>query len=122
MRSCLVVYAPSLATSTNIVVSGLLNEKTGRSLGMFDITWLGVPLLIVGFAYILVRQQKANGFLKDRRPAVSAGDDPREYSLEMVVESGSPLAGRTIEQAGLRGLHGLFLMEIDRAGHVPCGS
>ena len=36
----------------------------------------------------------------------------------MVVESGSPLAGRTIEQAGLRGLHGLFLMEVDRAGHV----
>jgi len=106
-----------IGTSTNIVVSGLLNEKTGRSLGMFDITWLGVPLLIVGFTYILVAS-KSQWLLKDRRPAVSAGDDPREYSLEMVVESGSPLAGRTIEQAGLRGLHGLFLMEVDRAGHV----
>ena len=42
-----------IGTSTNVVVSGLLNTKTGQSLGMFDITWLGIPLLIVGFAYIL---------------------------------------------------------------------
>ena len=36
---------------------------------MFDITWLGVPLLIVGFAYILVAAKPMS--LKDRRPAVS---------------------------------------------------
>ncbi|NDH95816.1 MAG: SLC13 family permease, partial [Planctomycetia bacterium] len=84
---------------------------------MFDITWLGVPLLIVGFSYLMLAS-RSSWLLKDRRPAMSAGDDPREYSLEMLVEQGSPLAGRTIEQAGLRGLHGLFLMEIDRAGHV----
>lgn len=36
----------------------------------------------------------------------------------MLVEEKSPLIGRTIEQAGLRGLDGLFLMEIDRGGHV----
>ena len=106
-----------IGTSTNVVVSGLLNEKTGMRLGMFDITWLGVPLLVVGFTYLLIAS-RSHWLLKDRRPAMSAGDDPREYSLEMLVEQGSPLAGRTIEQAGLRGLHGLFLMEIDREGHV----
>jgi di/tricarboxylate transporter len=36
----------------------------------------------------------------------------------MLVEQGSPLVGRSIEEAGLRGLDGLFLMEIDRSGHV----
>jgi di/tricarboxylate transporter len=106
-----------IGTSTNVVVSGLLNDKTGLRLGMFDITWLGVPLLIVGFSYLMLAS-RSSWLLKDRRPAMSAGDDPREYSLEMLVEQGSPLAGRTIEQAGLRGLHGLFLMEIDRDGHV----
>jgi di/tricarboxylate transporter len=106
-----------IGTSTNVVVSGLLNDKTGQSLGMFDITWLGVPLLVVGFVY-LITASKSRWLLKDRRPAMSAGDDPREYSLEMLVEPDSPLIGRTIEQAGLRGLHGLFLMEIDRDGHV----
>ena len=34
------------------------------------------------------------------------------------MEPNSPLVGRSIEEAGLRGLDGLFLMEIDRGGHV----
>jgi di/tricarboxylate transporter len=106
-----------IGTSTNVVVSGLVASKTGRALGMFDITWLGVPLLVAGLAYLLVAS-KSRSLLKDRRPAMSQSDDPRQYSLEMLVEPGSPLVGRTIEEAGLRGLEGLFLMEIDRAGHV----
>jgi di/tricarboxylate transporter len=106
-----------IGTSTNVVVSGLVAAKTGRTLGMFEITWLGVPLLIAGFAYLLLAS-KSRYLLKDRRPAMSQSDDPRQYSLEMFVEPGSPLVGRTIEEAGLRGLEGLFLMEIDRAGHV----
>jgi di/tricarboxylate transporter len=106
-----------IGTSTNVVVSGLYAAQTGRPLAMFDITWLGVPLLVVGFCYLLAAS-RSSWLLKERRPAMNASDDPREYSLEMVVDPGSPLVGRTIEEAGLRGLHGLFLMEIDRAGHV----
>jgi di/tricarboxylate transporter len=104
-----------IGTSTNVVVSGLVAAKTGRPLGMFEITWLGVPLLLAGFAYLVFASRH---LLKDRRPAVSPSDDPRQYSLEMLVEAGSPLIGRSIEEAGLRGLDGLFLMEIDRGGHV----
>jgi di/tricarboxylate transporter len=104
-----------IGTSTNVVVSGLFEDKTGRALGMFDITWLGVPLFVAGLAYLVMASKL---LLKDRRPAVSSSDDPRQYSLEMVVDAGSPLVGRTIEQAGLRHLDGLFLMEIDRGGHV----
>ena len=104
-----------IGTSTNVVVSGLVEDKTGRELGMFDITWLGVPLFAAGLVYLVTA---STFLLKDRRPAMSQSDDPRQYSLEMLVEPGSPLAGRTIEQAGLRHLDGLFLMEIDRGGHV----
>jgi len=106
-----------IGTSTNVVVSGLVAAKTGRGLGMFEITWLGVPLLAAGLVYLLVAS-KSRWLLKDRRPAMSQSDDPRSYSLEMLVEPGSPLVGRSIEEAGLRGLEGLFLMEIDRGGHV----
>jgi len=104
-----------IGTSTNVVVSGLVAAKTGHPLGMFEISWLGVPLLLAGFAYLIFASRH---LLKDRRPAVSPSDDPRQYSLEMLVETGSPLIGRSIEEAGLRGLDGLFLMEIDRGGHV----
>jgi di/tricarboxylate transporter len=104
-----------IGTSTNVVVSGLVAAKRGQPLGMFDITWLGVPLFVIGLVYLIVASRF---LLKDRRPPMSTSDDPRQYSLEMVVEQGSPLVDRTIEAAGLRHLHGLFLMEIDRGGHV----
>ena len=104
-----------IGTSTNVVVSGLVAAKRGAPLEMFDISWLGVPLFACGLVYLIVASRT---LLKDRRPPMSTSDDPRQYSLEMVVDPGSPLAGRTIEQAGLRHLDGLFLMEIDRGGHV----
>jgi di/tricarboxylate transporter len=104
-----------IGTSTNVVVSGLVADRTGHGLGMFDISWLGVPLLVIGIGYLVVASRT---LLVDRRPAMSDSDDPRQYSLEMLVEPGSPLVGTTIERAGLRGLDGLFLMEIDRNGHV----
>ena len=104
-----------IGTSTNVVVSGLVAAKRGQPLGMFDITSLGVPLFAIGLVYLIVASRF---LLKDRRPPMSTSDDPRQYSLEMVVDQGSPLVGRTIEAAGLRHLHGLFLMEIDRGGRV----
>jgi di/tricarboxylate transporter len=104
-----------IGTSTNVVVSGLVTAKRGHGLGMFDITWLGVPLLLAGLFYLVIASKY---LLPDRRPAVSESDDPRQYSLEMLLEDGSPLVGQTIEEAGLRGLEGLYLMEIDRGGHV----
>ena len=104
-----------IGTSTNVVVSGLVEDKRGTPLGMFDITPLGLALLGAGFAYLL---PASRWLLKDRRPPMSQSDDPRQYSLEMLVEAGSPLVGRSIEEAGLRHLDNLFLMEIDRGGHV----
>jgi len=104
-----------IGTSTNVVVSGLVEDKRGVPLGMFDITPLGLALLGAGLAYLLVASR---WLLKDRRPPMSQSDDPRQYSLEMLVEPGSPLVGRSIEEAGLRHLDNLFLMEIDRGGHV----
>ena len=131
-----------IGTSTNVIVGGLVKDRIaggleqpwgvfdvtwaglpaawGRReftgpLGMFDITWLGLPLFALGIAYGLIASRF---LLKERRPPMSTSDDPRQYSLEMVVESGSSLVGRTIEAAGLRHLDGLFLMEIDRGDHV----
>jgi di/tricarboxylate transporter len=40
----------------------------------------------------------------------------REYLVEMEVREGCPLAGKTVTEAGLRNLQGLFLAEIYRDG------
>ena len=105
-----------IGTSTNLVVNGLLARTPDLpTLRMFDIAWVGIPCTVIGLSYLLLSNR---WLLPDRRPAFSTQDDPREYTVEMQVEADSPLVGQTIEQAGLRHLPGLYLMEIDRNGEV----
>lgn len=84
-------------------------------LRMFDIAWVGLPAALLGCGVILVLGQ---WLLPDRRPALSNLDDPRAYTVEMLVEPDSPLAGKSIEDAGLRHLPGVYLAEVDRDGFV----
>ena len=101
-----------IGTSTNLVVNGLLiSETDSPGLRMFDITPVGVPSAIAGTLMLILAQR---WLLPARKPAITETDDPREYTVEMVVEDNSPLAGKTVEQAGLRHLPGLFLTEIQR--------
>lgn len=105
-----------IGTSTNLVIHGLwLADGGGAELGLFTLALVGGPAAIAGLLYLIVIGPR---LLPDRRPAVDRGDDPRQYVVEMTVERGGPLAGKTIEQAGLRSLPGLFLMEIERDGDV----
>ncbi len=100
-----------IGTSTTIVINGKLEEK----LGLFEQAWVGVPAMVFGIAFLLLFTER---LLPSRSPAFTASEDPREYTLEMEVAADSPLVGKTIEAAGLRHLPGMYLMEIDRAGHV----
>ncbi|MSQ58650.1 MAG: SLC13 family permease [Betaproteobacteria bacterium] len=104
-----------IGTSTNLVVNGLWIQSGNPSFRLLDITPLGLPVAIAGIVYLMVA---GRWLLPERKKAFSLGDDPREYTVEMVVEPGSPMVGQTIEEAGLRHLHGMYLMEIDRAGEV----
>ena len=104
----------TIGTSTNLVVSGLL-EATGHApLGLFEMSYVGLPVAIVG---ILVLSVTASRVLPDRQAPRGTLDDPgRDFVVRMVVETGGPLDGRTVEEAGLRHLEGVFLVEIERDG------
>ncbi|MGH7139724.1 MAG: SLC13 family permease, partial [Pirellulales bacterium] len=132
-----------IGTSTNLVVDGQIKEaakrdiaadiKNGmseaeatqkferetrlpaRGLRMFDITWVGLPAALIGCAFIVGTSW---WLLPDRRPAMSNLEDPRSYTIEMLVEPDSPLVSKTIEEAGLRHLPGAYLVEVDREGFV----
>ena len=105
-----------IGTSTNLVVNGLLIEKApGAGLRMFDLAWVGVPVAVIGIGFILLTSR---WLLPDRRPVINQLADPREYSVEMLVDADGPLVGKNIENAGLRHLSGMFLAEIDRDGTV----
>jgi len=79
------------------------------------VAWVGVPSALIGLTYLVLVGRR---LLPDRRPVLQSLDDPREYTVEMLVEPGSPLAGKSIEDAGLRHLSGMYLMEIERDGNL----
>jgi len=103
-------------TTTNLVVNGMLIEATGgQGLGFFELAWVGLPCAAIGFVYLVVAGPR---WLPRRAPALEGLRDIREYTVEMMVSANSPLAGKTVEDAGLRHLPSLFLIEIDRAGRA----
>ncbi len=105
-----------IGTSTNLIVHGWLIGEAGlHGIGLFDVSRIGVPVALAGIAYTLLVGRR---LLPDRRPVLDVDEAARQYTVELVVSRGSPLAGRTIEQAGLRHLPGLFLAEIQRGGTV----
>jgi di/tricarboxylate transporter len=104
-----------IGTSTNLVINGLLIKETGSGLALFELAWVGVPIMLLVFVFILFGSK---WLLPERVPAISRYDDAREYTVEMLVDNGSVLNGKTVEEAGLRQLPGLFLIEIDRDGQI----
>lgn len=105
-----------IGTSTNLVVNGLLIQNAGLpGLGMFELAWIGVPVALVGLGFMLLA---ASYLLPDRLSAISELRDAREYSVEMLVARDGPLVGRTISEAGLRHLPGMFLAEINRGDFI----
>ena len=104
-----------LGTSTTVVVNGLVSDAGLKPLSLFEPGLVGLPCCVVGIIYIL---STSKILLPDRMPASEQFDNPREYTIEMLVEPSSPLVGKTIEEAGLRHLPGMYLMEIERDGHL----
>ncbi|MFV8570544.1 SLC13 family permease [Marinobacter sp. SBS5] len=104
-----------IGTSTNLVVDGMLQSRLGINLGVFELAWVGVPLLVVGGAFLVFIGHR---LLPDRGGLSEELDQVREYGVEVQVEERGPLAGKTIAEAGLRALTYGYLTEIDREGRL----
>ena len=112
-----------IGTSTNLVVAGLVESAINtagpdklnglHAIGFFEITPIGLPLAIIGIAYLIFAAPK---ILPQRIPVIEPLSDPRQYTARLEVAAGGPLDGRTIAEAKLRRLDGLFLVEIQRTG------
>ena len=103
-------------TSTNIVVSSLLERAGEPAIGMFEITRLGLPIALLGLVYLIVAAPR----LLPERMAMRRRftENVRDFTVNMVVVPGGSLDGRDVEEAGLRSLHGVFLAEVRRSDEV----
>ena len=99
-----------VGTSTNVVVSGLMTQYGLKPLGMFELTPVGIPILIVGLAYMFligrhlipVRDTEESDLHKDLLPYVS----------EFEVTDDSPWLGKTLDEVALGKEYDLTVLRI----------
>jgi di/tricarboxylate transporter len=101
-----------IGTSTILTVTGMVIDAGLPPWGFFEPAPVGILIALAGFAYlILVAPSRLPVRVDD---AEELDDRSREYTAAMRVTEASPLDGMTVEEANLRNLPGLFLVEIDR--------
>jgi di/tricarboxylate transporter len=101
-----------MGTSTNLVVHGMMLESGMVGFSMFQLAIVGIPAAILGIIYMATIGFKLLPETKTLEETFF--ENSREYLAEMRVETDSLIIGKTIEQAGLRHLTGLYLIEIIR--------
>jgi di/tricarboxylate transporter len=88
-----------VATSTNIVVSGLMTQYKLPPLGMFELTPVGLPIALIGLGYMYFIGRR---LIPERVSAHEGlGDISPTYLTEIILRKGSIFAGKTLAETGL---------------------
>ena len=101
-----------IGTSTNLVIAGLLQDKYSIELKLFSVTPYGVPVAIMGVAYMMIFGPILLPGGQGRGGSPLDGD---EILLGARITSWSPAAGRSVKRSGLRDTGGLYLVSVRRA-------
>lgn len=105
-----------IGTSTNLVVHGLMLDAGMAGMSFFEVGYVGLPIAIVSALFMIFIMPR---MLPTRQEFTERIDSARrEYLVEMVVQPECPFIGSTVQAAGLRQLHGLFLFEIERGDRI----
>ncbi|HET7585743.1 MAG TPA: SLC13 family permease [Gemmatimonadaceae bacterium] len=105
-----------IGTSTNLLVSGLLEAGGREPIGMFELTRVGAPVAVAGLVYLVLFTDL---LLPERRAAArQAQEELRAFTVHMEVSTNGPLDGATVEAGGLRHLQGVFLVQVQRGREV----
>ncbi len=115
-------------TASNMVVLGLYNSHLdslrGSERHLFElsqlsefwgIAFLGVPTTLLGLALMVAFSK---WLIPARRPVEDESADARRFHVEMRIAESAPIDGKTVQEAGLRHLPGLFLAHIERDGET----
>ncbi len=101
-----------VGTSTNLIVNGFMMDSGFEPFNIFDFAYVGIPATIAGFFYMVLFGKK---LLPEREDILQEFFKKKaEYMVETVVNKNSEFIGKTVIEAGLRNLKGLFLAEIIR--------
>lgn len=110
-----------IGTSTNLVISGLLVNAGLEPLGMFELTVVGIPILLIGLLYMMVFGQH---LIPEREYNEDYTDDfgIQPYLSEVEILPDSILVGKTLENIGFGSDLDLTVVRIvrdDKEYHAP---
>jgi len=89
-----------ISTTTNIVVSGILESDGQPPLSMFELAPVGIPILLLGIFYLILLGPKIIPNRPYQEPfTIEAG--VRNYLTELMIPIDSKYNGMTIAEAGL---------------------
>lgn len=103
-----------IGTSTNVVVSGLMQRYGMEPLSMFELTPAGVPIAIAGVAYMFFIGRH---LIPDRFEEEEQDDTlytERLYLSELHVLPESPFVGKTLEETALGRDYDLTVLRVER--------
>ncbi|HSE30551.1 MAG TPA: SLC13 family permease [Pyrinomonadaceae bacterium] len=105
-----------IGTSTNLVAHEFARSYGLRGFSMFELGKVGLPMLIVGFAYMLFVGRK---FLPRTQPGdVLAMQLGERYLAELIIEPDSPWTGKEVNAEHFERDFDVDLVGVLRAGQV----
>jgi di/tricarboxylate transporter len=117
----------TLLTTSNIIMSGSLISAGLKSFGLLDFLPIGVPVIIVGTAYMVILGRR---LMPNRYPAGEAARFQRIHNeleaiygidknlVHLEVMPGSPLADQTLKEGQWMQLLGVWVVGIMRQGQI----
>ena len=108
-----------MGTSTNLVVAGKAKENN-ISMGLFDMSVVGIPVLFTGLTYIIMFAQMLLP-MKARQSGKGSSRSQNvleEFTVGCIVKHDSKACGKTLANAGLRGLRDLYVTSVQRGSNV----
>jgi len=106
-----------IGTSTNIIISDLSAKHGLGSLGMFELSPLGVPIALLGIFFLIFAAPKLMPNMHN--PVCELKDDEhRRYLAELQVPHGSRIIGEKPESYFSQKYPGMEVLELIRYSHV----
>jgi di/tricarboxylate transporter len=104
-----------IGTSTNLVVHGLLLDSDLQGFTFFELSKIGLPITLIGLCYLIFF---SSSLLPSRQSIPVTLESLREFTGEIFIQDDFPFIHKTVEQASLRSLRGLFLVSIIRDDEI----
>lgn len=106
-----------VGTSTNIVVSGLMTRYGMKPLGMFELTSIGLPIVLIGILYMSLI---GNRLVPDRSHSDKLTEEfnLRPYLTDITILPGSPFTGKTLREIGMGRDFDLTVLRLTRGSET----